>query len=310
MPEEEYVWLPKADLLDFEEIARLAAAFTAQGVSRIRLTGGEPLLRRGLATLVAALRALPGIEDLALTTNALLLAEHADALRRAGLSRVTVSLDSLDPATYARLAGRAGLEQARAGIAAARAVGLPLKLNTVVIRGENEGELGALLDYARSVEAELRLIEYMDVGGATRWSAQEVVSRAEILTRIEASHGPLTPEPGRGSAPAERFRLGDGTRFGLIASTTAPFCGACDRARLTADGRLFLCLYALEGHDLRSLIRSGLSDAELRARLETIWSERADRGAEQRLSVAKRRPLALAGELKSNPHLEMHTRGG
>ena len=310
MPEEEYVWLPKADLLDFEEIARLAAAFAAQGVSRIRLTGGEPLLRRGLATLVAALRALPGIEDLALTTNALLLADQAADLARAGLSRVTVSLDSLQPETYARLAGRAGLESALAGIAAASRAGLPLKLNTVVIRGENEGELGALLDYARAAGAELRLIEYMDVGGATRWSARDVVSRAEILSRIEATHGRPEPEGARGAAPAERFGLPDGSRFGLIASTTAPFCAACDRARLTADGRLFLCLYALEGHDLRGLLRGGLDEAGLRARLAEIWSQRADRGAEQRLALGQRRPLALAGELKTNPHLEMHTRGG
>lgn len=309
MPEKEYVWLPKSDLLDFDEITRLTRVFASLGVSRLRLTGGEPLLRRGLPTLIRQLKGIEGISDLALTTNALLLADAAESLLEAGLSRLTVSLDSLDPATYERLAGQPRLDQALAGIAAARALGFPVKLNTVVLAGENDHEVPALLDYARSVGAELRLIEYMDVGGATRWTMNAVVERAAILERIVASHGPLEAESGRGSAPAERFRLADGTRFGVIASTTAPFCGSCDRARVTADGKLFLCLYAREGHDLRTILRSG-DDEALRAAVAGIWGARTDRGAEERLALGRRTPLALAGELREDPHLEMHTRGG
>jgi len=310
MPEEEYVWLPKGDLLDFEEITRLTRVFTSVGVSRLRLTGGEPLLRRGLATLVEQLRAIEGIEDLALTTNAVLLADAAQDLKDAGLDRVTVSLDSLQRETYARLGGRDRLEAALAGIQAAKGVGFPVKLNTVVLRGENDQELGALLDYAREADVELRLIEYMDVGGATRWTRDAVFSRQEILDQLEASHGPLKVEEGRGSAPAERFALPDGTRFGLIASTTAPFCRDCDRARITADGRFFLCLYAREGHDLRGPLRAGEDEDTLAARIGEIWGARGDRGAEERLALGRRRPLARAGELKDDPHLEMHTRGG
>lgn len=310
MPEEEYVWLPKADLLGFEEITRLARVFAGLGVSRLRLTGGEPLLRRGLATLVGQLRSIEGIEDLAMTTNAVLLAEAAQELKDAGLDRLTVSLDSLDRETYARLGGRDRLDQAKAGIEAARGVGFPVKLNTVVLRGENDHELPNLLAYARSVDAELRLIEYMDVGGATRWTREAVFSRAEILARIEDSEGPLKVEAGRGSAPAERFLTADGTRFGVIASTTAPFCRNCDRARITADGRFFLCLYAREGHDLRGPLRADPSDAALAAQINGIWRARGDRGAEERLALGRRRPLARAGELKEDPHLEMHTRGG
>lgn len=310
MPEEEYVWLPKRDLLDFEEITRLARVFVQLGVSRLRLTGGEPLLRRDLPSLVAQLRALEGIEDLALTTNAVLLPDAAEDLAAAGLDRVTVSLDSLERETYARLGGRDRLDAALAGIEAALRAGFPVKLNTVVLRGENDHELPALLDFARERGVELRFIEYMDVGGATRWSRDLVFSRAEILARLEASHGPLKVVEGRGSAPAERFVLPDGARFGLIASTTAPFCRACDRARVTADGRFFLCLYAREGHDLRAPLRSGEDDAALAERLRGIWGARSDRGAEERLALSRRRPLARAGELKDDPHLEMHTRGG
>lgn len=310
MPEEEYVWLPKGDLLDFEEITRLTRVFAGIGVTRLRLTGGEPLLRRGLATLVAQLRAIEGIEDLALTTNAVLLADAVEELRDAGLDRVTVSLDSLDRENYARLGGRDRLEAALAGIEAALRAELPVKLNTVVLRGENEHELPALLDYARERGAELRFIEYMDVGGATRWSRDLVFSRREILESLEASHGPLKVEGGRGSAPAERFSLPDGTRFGVIASTTAPFCRDCDRARITADGRFFLCLYAREGHDLRAPLRAGEDEAALGQRIAGIWGARADRGAEERLALGRRRPLARAKELKDDPHLEMHTRGG
>ncbi|HBP22539.1 MAG TPA: GTP 3',8-cyclase MoaA [Planctomycetes bacterium] len=311
MPEEDYVWLPRSDILDLEEVARLARVFAGLGVRRFRLTGGEPLLRRNLVELVRLLRAIEGVEDLALTTNAILLPRFGEDLRAAGLDRITVSLDSLDPERFARLSGRPRLDETLAGIEAARELGFPVKLNTVVLAGQNEDELPALLDFARAQGAELRLIEYMDVGGATRWSSDAVVSRADVLRRLEASHGAIRELGGRGSAPAERFALSDGTVFGVIASTTQPFCGACDRARLTADGRLFLCLYAREGHDLRAPLRAGEGDAQLSQRVATIWGERLDRGAEERRALAtRRRPLALAGELRADPHLEMHTRGG
>lgn len=302
MPEEEYHWLPRTHLLSYEEIARLAAAFRDLGVRRLRLTGGEPLLRRNLAGLVELL----DFEDLALTTNGVLLAAQARELREAGLHRVTVSLDTLRPDRFRELARRDSLEQVLEGIAAARREFGGLKLDTVVMRGVNEDELAELLAFARSMNAELRFIEYMDVGGATRWSPERVLSRTEILERV----GPAEPLPGRGSAPAERFALADGQVFGIVASTTAPFCADCDRARLTADGRLFTCLHATRGTDLRQPLRSGESREQLVERLRTVWGARSDRGAEERTALRRRGSFVSLEELRQNPHLEMHTRGG
>ncbi len=312
MPEEEYVWLPRADILSFEELARLAGVFAGLGVAKIRLTGGEPLLRRDLVTLVRLLVHQPGLEDLALTTNGILLAEQAAELAAAGLSRVTISLDTLRPERFRLLTRRDEHARVLAGIEAARAAGLRgTKLNTVVLRGVNDDELVELLDFGRAQALEVRFIEYMDVGGATGWNAATVVPRAEILARIAERLGPLAPDPGDDpAAPAERFRLTDGTRFGVIASTTEPFCAACDRARLTADGLWYTCLYAPHGTDLRGPLRAGASDAELAARILGLWRERSDRGAEERLALAARTRLAEARELRSDPHLEMHTRGG
>jgi len=311
MPEEEYRWLDRVALLSFEELARLVDLFVAQGVRKVRLTGGEPLLRRDLDALVALLARKPGVEELALTTNGLLLAEQAEALRRAGLHRLTVSLDTLDARRFETLTRRSGHDRVLAGIDAARAAGFrDLKLDTVVVRGVNDDELAPLLRYARSVGAELRFIEYMDVGGATRWSHEQVVGRAELLARVADAFGPATPLPGRDAAPAERFALRDGTTFGVIASTTAPFCRACDRSRLTADGVWFLCLYAATGIDLRGPLRAGKSDEELLALIAPAWRGRADRGAEERLALRERKPLAPLQQLQQDPHLEMHTRGG
>ena len=179
-----------------------------------------------------------------------------------------------------------------------------------MIRGVNDDELGPLLERGRRWGAEVRFIEYMDVGGATRWSRDRVVSRAEILERLAERYGPIVPIPGHGSAPAERFRLPDGLAFGIIASTTAPFCRACDRSRLTADGHWYLCLYATRGTDLRGPLRAGASEEELRQILASTWRRRDDRGAEQRLAIAERAPLLPRSELARDPHLEMHTRGG
>jgi cyclic pyranopterin phosphate synthase len=311
MPEEEYVWLPRKDLLTFEEIARLVDAFVACGVSRLRLTGGEPLLRRDLESLVAILARKEGVTDLALTTNGLLLAEQAEALARAGLHRLTVSLDTLQPERFERLTRRPGLERVLAGIEAAQRSGLSgLKLDTVVMRGVNDDELVELLEYARGVGAELRFIEYMDVGGATQWSRAQVVSREEILAALAARFGSIEPVREESAAPAERFRLPDGTLFGIIASTTAPFCRTCDRARLTADGMWYLCLYARSGVELRGPLRDGATTVELIQLIADAWRGRSDRGAEERLALREREPLAPRAELSLDPHLEMHTRGG
>ena len=198
-----------------------------------------------------------------------------------------------------------------AGIVAARAASLPLKLNTVVMRGVNDDELVDLIEFARLHGAEVRFIEYMDVGGATGWSAEQVFSQREMLEVLSARYGPITPvTTGDLSAPAERFRLADGITFGIVASTTAPFCRSCDRSRLTADGTWFLCLYAERGTDLREPLRNGVSDAELADLIAARWRGRTDRGAEERLGLAQRTPLYQVDGLRADPHREMHTRGG
>ncbi len=311
MPEEEYVWLPREDILSFEEIARLVDVFADLGVDKVRLTGGEPLLRKDLHRLVALLAANPRIHDLAMTTNGVLLAEHAPSLRAAGLHRVTVSLDTLRPERFKALTRRDTHARVLEGIEAVRRSGWPgLKIDTVVMRGVNGDELVELIEYGRKVGGEVRFIEYMDVGGATAWSMDQVVSRAEMLSELERRYGRIEPIVERSSAPADRFRLPDGASFGIISSTTSPFCRTCDRSRLTADGVWYLCLYATQGTDLREALRRGAGREELEGLIASPWRGRADRGAEERLAMAERRPLIQIGELKRDPHLEMHTRGG
>ncbi|MGE5277128.1 MAG: GTP 3',8-cyclase MoaA [Acidobacteriota bacterium] len=311
MPERDYVWLPRRDILDFEEISRLVDVFAELGVERVRLTGGEPLVRRNLPELVRLLAAKDSLRDLALTTNGVLLSDQAAALWEAGLPRVTVSLDTLVRERFQRLARFDELPRVLAGIeAAARAGFSPLKIDTVVIRGVNDDELLSLIAYARDVGAEVRFIEYMDVGGATLWSREKVVSRSEMLERIGRALGQVRELPPEGSAPADRFRLPDGTVFGIISSTTSPFCRSCDRSRLTADGLWYLCLYATKGIDLRGPLRSGSSPEQIRALIASAWTARADRGAEERLALHDRASLLPAETLRRDPHLEMHTRGG
>ncbi|HYX20307.1 MAG TPA: GTP 3',8-cyclase MoaA [Thermoanaerobaculia bacterium] len=313
MPEREYVWLPRRDILDFEEIGRLADVFGSLGTDRIRLTGGEPLVRHELPKLVELLAAKPWLRDLAMTTNGVLLEAQAERLRSAGLHRITVSLDTLRPERFRELARVDELPRVLRGIEAASRAGFAsLKLDTVVIRGVNDDEIVALLERAKDWGAEIRFIEYMDVGGATHWSRERVVSREGILRAISDAYGSVEPlgAEERAAAPAERFRLPDGTTFGVIASTTAPFCAACDRSRLTADGVWYLCLYAARGIDLRKPLREGASDDELRALLSGAWSFRTDRGAEERLGLRERTPLREVPDLRKDPHLEMHTRGG
>ncbi len=310
MPEAEYGWLPKSDILDFEEIVRLTRLFVSLGVRRIRLTGGEPLLRRDLPALVAQLAAIDGIEDLALTTNGVLLADQAEALRAAGLQRITVSLDTLDRATFVRLTRADELPRVCSGLDTAARVFPGFKIDTVLVRGVNDGELLALVAEARRLGAELRFIEYMDVGGATGWTGEQVVSRREILSSLTSAYGPIANADSSPSAPAARFMLANGQALGIIASTTTPFCATCDRSRLTADGMWYLCLYATAGLDVRGPLRTGASDDDIAAIVRRTWEQRRDRGAEDRLASRDRGAFVPASALKRNPHLEMHTRGG
>ncbi|MBI4265010.1 MAG: GTP 3',8-cyclase MoaA [Acidobacteria bacterium] len=310
MPEKDYVWLPRENILHFEEIERLVDVFLDLGVDKVRLTGGEPLVRRDLPALIARLAARPRIRDLAMTTNGVLLAEHAEALAAAGLHRLTVSLDTLHHDRFRDLTRADELDRVLAGIATAAPLFPGLKIDTVVIRGTNDDEMVALLEFGRQHGAEVRFIEYMDVAGATHWSWDRVMPRAEMLARLERHYGPIAPVREVSSAPADRYRLPDGAVFGIISSTTEPFCEDCDRSRLTADGMWYLCLYATSGIDLRRELRGSGSPGELAALIRSTWGHRRDRGAEQRLASRDRAPLIPLERLRRDPHLEMHTRGG
>ncbi len=311
MPGHEYVWLPQRDVLSFEEIDRLADVFGELGVDRVRLTGGEPLLRRDLSGLVALLAAKPWLRDLALTTNGVHLAHVAGDLKRAGLHRLTVSLDTLHRDRFQRLARIDGLPKVLAGIdAACRAGFTGLKIDSVITRGDNDDELVDLVEFGRSVDAEVRFIEYMDVGGALHWRPDAVVPRREILDRLAAHYGRLTPIDESSSAPAARFQLPDGHTVGIISSTTQPFCRACDRARLTADGVLLLCLHAQSGINLRDPLRAGASRETLLQLIRGVWEGRTDRGAETRLVLRQRGARVATLATSTDVHMEMHTRGG
>jgi cyclic pyranopterin phosphate synthase len=312
MPEEEYVWLPREDILTVDEIGRIVDVFAGLGVEKVRLTGGEPLMRREAAQVVERLAAIPDIRDLSMTTNGVLLARHADDLRRVGLQRVTVSLDTLRPERFRQLTRRNRLSQVIEGIEAAAAAGFrSLKINTVLMRGYNDDEIIDLIELGKRWRAEVRFIEYMDVGGATRWSLDSVVPRAEIVERLSERYGSVEPLGANGTAPANRYVLPDGTVFGIIASTTEPFCRTCDRSRITADGFWFLCLYAGNGLDLRTPLRREAPTEELVELISSTWRKRANRGAEERkLLNSLRGPLYQIEDLRQDPHREMHTRGG
>ena len=315
MPEPEYVWLPREDILSFEEMATLAGYFADLGVEKVRLTGGEPLLRRDLARLVRLLRQDRRITEVALTTNGALLADHAQELYEAGLDRVTVSLDTLRPERFRQLTGRDEFSRVLEGIESVGKMGFGhLKLDTVAIRGFNDDELGPLVEFAKQYQAEVRFIEYMDVGGANEWSLEKVLSQEMILDLLGHRYGQIIPVPERGTAPAQRFRLPDGSIFGIIPSTTVPFCAYCDRSRVTADGLWYLCLYAASGTDLRKPLRLGTGSDEMREMIRSVWVARRDRGAEERKAL-ERVGLRSGGlididRLREDPHLEMHARGG
>lgn len=281
----DFRFLAREELLTFEEITRLAGIFAGLGVEKIRLTGGEPLLRRDLPALVAMLAAVPGIRDLTLTTNGSLLAAQAAALRAAGLHRVTVSLDSLDDAVFAAM-NDVGFPVARvlAGIDAARAAGFrPIKINMVVKRGVNEASILPMARRFRGAEFALRFIEYMDVGNSNGWRMNDVVPAAEIIARI-AAELPLEPvaQAYRGEV-ARRYRHAEGGgEIGVISSVTEPFCGDCTRARVSSEGRLYTCLFATDGTDLRALLRGGAGDEAIAAAIARVWRARGDRYSELR----------------------------
>ncbi len=289
MPKEvfgiDHAFLPRAEVLDFEEIEFIVRASVALGVRKVRLTGGEPLVRKNLAQLVALLARIEGIDDLTLTTNASLLGGHAQSLADAGLDRVTVSLDALDDATFQAM-NDVGFPVSRVldGIAAAEAAGLgPIKVNAVIRRGLNEHAIGDLAEHFRGTRTTVRFIEYMDVGHTNGWRLDDVVPAADVVAAIHA-RWPLEPVDAqyRGEV-AQRYRYRDGAgEIGVISSVTQPFCGDCTRARLSADGQLYTCLFATSGHDLRGLVRSGATDAGLTEALRVIWTGRDDRYSDLR----------------------------
>ncbi len=290
---ESYRFLPAAARLSFDEIVRLARLFTPLGVRKLRLTGGEPLLRQGIADLVGELSALPDVEDLALTTNGVLLAQHAAELKANGLRRVTVSLDSLDPATFRRMSGGFdGLERVLDGIAAAREAGLaPVKVNAVIQRGVNEDSALGLVERFRGSGVVVRFIEYMDVGNRNHWEPARVVPSRELKAVIEA-RWPLVPVAGsyRGEV-AERYRFADGAgEVGFVSSVSQPFCGDCTRARLSSEGVLYTCLFATRGTDLRAPLRAGADDAALAGLIAGAWRGRVDRYSELRQALRDGQP--------------------
>lgn len=308
MPEDRaYEFLPRAEVLSYEELIRLARLFVSRGVEKIRITGGEPLLRRDLSHLIEGLAGIAGVDDLALTTNGLLLPQRAPALRDSGLDRVTVSLHSLEAATFARLTGgRGDLDGVLRGIEAAAAAGLtPVKINAVVLRGQNEHEIEALARRFRGDDYVLRFIEYMDVGTLNDWDPESVVSAREIVDRIDRVL-PLEPAPRRSpNDTALRYRYRDGGgEVGVIASISQPFCGDCSRARLSAEGRLYTCLFSAIGHDLKTPLREGADDAQLIERIDQIWGTRRDRYSEERADRLSQGRPGVA------PRVEMFRIGG
>lgn len=295
MPEEmfgpDYPFLPQEKLLTFEEITRLVRIFTSLGVGKIRITGGEPLLRRELPTLVGMIRQVDGVKEIAMTTNGYLLPQLAQDLKEAGLDRVTISLDSLDDQVFAAMNGRGiKVSQVLAGIEAAERAGLPIKINMVVQKGVNDGEILSMARFFKQRGHILRFIEYMDVGNANGWSLEHVLPSREIVGLIDEEM-PIKPvEPLVYGEVAKRYRyVDDGREIGFISSVTEPFCATCTRARLSAEGVLYTCLFATEGTDLRGLLRSGATDEEIRSRILEVWTKREDRYSQVRLLEKERR---------------------
>jgi len=308
MPLDQYEWISKKEILTFEEITRLATLFVGLGVEKIRLTGGEPLVRQNLDQLVAKVAAISGLKDLCLTTNGALLAEKIDSLKAAGLKRINISLDTLDPEKFRRMTKRGDLEKVLEGIFAAKDHGLhPIKLNAVIERGVNDDDILELVEFSREHGLAIRFIEYMDVGNSNNWTSEKLVSKAEILEKISSRY-PLR-EIGRdqGSAPSVDYEFIDGRGdLGVIASVTEPFCSSCTRARLTADGKLVTCLFSQMGHDVKALLRNGTSDEDLVKFLSGVWRGRRDRYSADRLETMR----SSHYDPKSHKKIEMISLGG
>jgi len=308
MPLDEYDWIHKKEILTFEEISRLANLFVRLGVEKIRLTGGEPLVRQNLDTLVAKLSSIGGLKDLCLTTNGALLAEKVAALKASGLKRVNISVDSLSPEKFRQMTKRGDLSKVLDGIFAAKQHGLhPIKLNAVIEKGLNEDDILSLVEFSRDNGFALRFIEYMDVGNSNDWTSGKLVSKKEIIDKINA-HYPLR-EVGRaeGSAPSVDYEFIDGLGdVGVIASVTEPFCSNCTRVRLTADGKIVTCLFSGIGHDVKGLLRGGATDEEISKFIVSIWEKRADRYSAERLEALR----SANYDPKSHKKIEMISLGG
>jgi cyclic pyranopterin phosphate synthase len=309
MPLEEYVWIDRSEILSFEEIARLAHLFVGLGVDKIRITGGEPLVRKDLHMLIGMLSGIEGVRDICLTTNAALLADQIHDLIAAGLKRINVSIDTLVPEKFKQITKRGDLDKVLEGLFAAERLGLhPIKINAVIERGVNDDDIIPLVEFSREHGFSMRFIEYMDVGNANSWLSEKIVSKKEIIETIN-SRFPLR-EVGRenGTAPSVDYEFTDGIGdVGVIASVTEPFCSSCTRARLTADGKLVTCLFSDVGHDLKTLMRNGVTDEQLIAIISSIWNQRTDRYSDERLE-AMNSPEGY--EPKSHRKIEMITLGG
>ena len=308
MPLDEYEWIAKTEILTFEEIDRLARLFVGLGVEKIRLTGGEPLVRQDLPRLIEKLSAIEGLKDLCLTTNGALLAERIGALRQAGLRRINISIDTLDPQKFKRMTKRGDLTKVLEGIFAAQDAGLtPIKLNAVVERGVNDDDILPLVEFSRQHGFGMRFIEYMDVGNSNDWTSSKLVSKKEIVEIVHARY-PLR-EVGRqqGSAPSVDYEFVDGRGdIGVIASVTEPFCSSCTRIRLTADGKIVTCLFSQIGHDVKARLRGGASDAEIGEFLSQLWRGRTDRYSLERLEALN----SSSYDPKRRRKIEMISLGG
>ena len=308
MPLDEYEWIDKREILTFEEITRIATLFVNLGVEKIRLTGGEPLVRQNLDHLIGKLSAIPGIKDICLTTNGALLSEKVAALKAAGLKRVNVSIDSLDAEIFKRMTKRGDLTKVLQGIFAAKEFGLdPIKLNAVIERDVNDNDILSLVEFSRENGFAMRFIEYMDVGNANSWTSKKLVSKREIIEKIDSRY-PLR-ELGRaqGSAPSVDYEFVDGCGdIGVIASVTEPFCSSCTRLRITADGKIVTCLFSNVGHDIKALLRSGASDDAISESLRSIWTNRADRYSAERLAALRSSDY----DPKRHKKIEMISLGG